>query len=185
MKRDNYYQELEDKGYYKTIDKRSKDYREYKKWNKTKSTLILTERIIKPKTLQVNLKVSKGYESLKDNVAKQSEGVGDTVAKITKATGVDKLVKFIAGEDCGCDERQETLNKMFKYKKINCISEEDYIYLSDFLGSNPTKVNHSQKVRLITISNSIFNQNESTDINCSTCIVGIINKLKKYLQVYK
>ena len=104
MKRDNYYQELEDKGYYKTIDKRSKDYREYKKWNKTKSTLILTERIIKPKTLQVNLKVSKDYESLKDNVAKQSEGVGDTVAKITKATGVDKLVKFIAGEDCGCDE---------------------------------------------------------------------------------
>ena len=165
MKRDNYYQELEDKGYYKTIDKRSKDYREYKKWNKTK--------------------VSKDYEALKDNVAKQSEGVGDTVAKITKATGVDKLVKFIAGEDCGCDERQGTLNKMFKYKKINCISEEDYIYLSDFLGSNPTKVNHSQKVRLITISNSIFNQNESTDINCSTCIVGIINKLKKYLQVYK
>ena len=165
MKRDNYYQELEDKGYYKTIDKRSKDYREYKKWNKTK--------------------VSKDYEALKDNVAKQSEGVGDTVAKITKATGVDKLVKFIAGEDCGCDERQETLNKMFKYKKINCISEEDYIYLSDFLGSNPTKVNHSQKVRLINISNSIFNQNESTDINCSTCIVGIINKLKKYLQVYK
>lgn len=165
MKRDNYYQELEDKGYYKTIDKRSKDYREYKKWNKTK--------------------VSKDYESLKDNVAKQSEGVGDTVAKITKATGVDKLVKFIAGEDCGCDERQDSLNKIFKYKKINCISEEDYIYLSNFLGSNPTKVNHSQKVRLITISNSIFNQNESTDINCSTCIVGIINNLKKYLQVYK
>ena len=165
MKRDNYYQELEDKGYYKTIDKRSKDYREYKKWNKTK--------------------VSKDYEALKDNVAKQSEGVGDTVAKITKATGADKLVKFIAGEDCGCVERQETLNKVFKYKKINCISEEDYIYLSDFLGSNPTKVNHSQKVRLINISNSIFNQNESTDINCSTCIVGIINNLKKYLQVYK
>jgi hypothetical protein len=165
MKRDNYYQELEDKGYYKTIDKRSKDYREYKKWNKTK--------------------VSKDYEALKDNVAKQSEGVGDTVAKITKATGVDKLVKFIAGEDCGCDERQDSLNKIFKYKKINCISEEDYIYLSNFLGSNPTKVNHSQKVRLITISNSIFNQNESTDTNCSTCIVGIINKLKKYLQVYK
>jgi len=165
MKQDDYYLELEKQEYYKNIDKRSKDYREYKKWNKTK--------------------VSKDYEALKDNVAKQSEGVGDTVAKITKATGVDKLVKFIAGEDCGCDERQETLNKMFKYKKINCISEEDYIYLSDFLGSNPTKVNHSQKVRLITISNSIFNQNESTDINCSTCIVGIINNLKKYLQVYK
>ena len=43
----------------------------------------------------------------------ESKGLGDTIEKITKATGIDKLVKFIAGEDCGCDERQEILNKKF------------------------------------------------------------------------
>ena len=32
MKRDKYYLDLEENGFYKTIDKRSKDYREYKKW---------------------------------------------------------------------------------------------------------------------------------------------------------
>ena len=164
MKPDNYYLELEKKGYYETIDKRSKDYREYKEWNKTK--------------------VSKDYEALKDNVAKQSEGVGDTVAKITKATGVDKLVKFIAGEDCGCDERQVKLNKLFSYKKINCISEDDYTYLNDFVDSNTRKVTHNQKVRLIKIHNNVFNMNQRVT-SCEPCIIGIVNKLKKYLEVYK
>ena len=164
MKPDNYYLELEKQGYYETIDKRSKDYREYKEWNKTK--------------------MSKDYEALKDNVAKQSEGVGDTVAKITKATGVDKLVKFIAGEDCGCDDRQEKLNKLFTYKKINCISEEDYVYLSDFLGGNPRKTTSQQRARLISIHNNIFNTNQK-NTSCRPCMIGIVNKLKKYLEVYK
>ena len=42
----------------------------------------------------------------------ESKGLGDTVAKITKATGIDKLVKFVAGEDCGCDERKEKQNSL-------------------------------------------------------------------------
>ena len=77
MRPDNYYLELEKQGYYETIDKRSKDYREYKEWKASKR--------------------SEDYNKLKQNVETQSKGVGDTVAKITKATGVDKLVKFIAG----------------------------------------------------------------------------------------
>ena len=36
-----------------------------------------------------------------------SKGLGDTVEKITKATGIEKVVKFIAGEDCGCDKRKD------------------------------------------------------------------------------
>ena len=45
----------------------------------------------------------------------KSKGLGDTIAKVTKATGVDKLVHAIVGEDCGCDERREKLNKLFPY----------------------------------------------------------------------
>ena len=165
MRPDNYYLELEKQGYYETIDKRSKDYREYKEWKASKR--------------------SEDYNNLKQNVESQSKGVGDTVAKITKATGVDKLVKFIAGEDCGCDERQVKLNKLFSYKKINCISEDDYTYLSDFVDSNTNKITNQQKVRLITIHNNIFNTNQKTNTSCSPCISGVVNKLKKYLQVYK
>lgn len=46
----------------------------------------------------------------------ESKGLGDTIAKITKATGIDKVVEAIV-EDCGCKARQEKLNKMFPYKK--------------------------------------------------------------------
>ena len=164
MRPDNYYLELEKQGYYETIDKRSKDYREYKEWKASKR--------------------SEDYNKLKQNIETQSKGVGDTVAKITKATGVDKLVKFIAGEDCGCDERQVQLNKLFSYKKINCISEDDYAYLSDFFSSNPNKTTSEQRTRLVSIHNNIFNTNQKYT-SCIPCIIGIVNKLKKYLEVYK
>jgi hypothetical protein len=39
-------------------------------------------------------------------IIKRHKGIGDTVAAITKATGLDKLV----GEDCGCDKRKEDWN---------------------------------------------------------------------------
>jgi len=39
-------------------------------------------------------------------VIKRHKGLGDTIAAITEATGIDKLV----GEDCGCQERQASLN---------------------------------------------------------------------------
>jgi hypothetical protein len=50
----------------------------------------------------------------------KSKGLGDTIAKITQATGLDKVAHIVAKaageEDCGCTERQEALNKMFPYK---------------------------------------------------------------------
>jgi len=51
----------------------------------------------------------------------RSRGLGDTVAKITKATGIEKtvntVVKAVTGQgECGkCKERQEKLNKLFPY----------------------------------------------------------------------
>ena len=50
----------------------------------------------------------------KKTVKKKSEGLGDTVEKITKATGIKKLVKFVAGDDCGCEERRKKLNKLLE-----------------------------------------------------------------------
>lgn len=53
-------------------------------------------------------------------IEKKSEGFGDTVAKLTKKTGIDKAVDKItkaAGiKDCGCKKRQEALNRAFPYK---------------------------------------------------------------------
>ena len=35
-------------------------------------------------------------------IIKKHYGFGDTVHAITKATGIEKVVKAVAGEDCGC-----------------------------------------------------------------------------------
>ena len=43
----------------------------------------------------------------------KNQGLGDKVAAVTKATGIEKIVKTFFGDDCGCDERRERLNKMF------------------------------------------------------------------------
>ncbi len=161
MKKDSYYQELEKEGYYETIDKRSKDYREYKQW----------------------LDKSKSYESFKENVDSQPEGLGDTVASITKATGIDKLVKFVAGEDCGCEERKELMNKKFKYRGVKCLSENDYNYLTDFFEKNTVKAPHVDQLRLTSIHNYVFGTRKVLS-SCRSCFAKTVKNIKKYLQVY-
>jgi hypothetical protein len=47
----------------------------------------------------------------------KQKGLGDTVAAITKATGIEMLVKSIFGENCGCESRQKALNKLVPYQK--------------------------------------------------------------------
>ena len=58
--------------------------------------------------------------SLKDNIFKSDKGLGDTVERFTKATGIKKVVDTISevtGKDCNCGKRKEKLNKIFPYKK--------------------------------------------------------------------
>ena len=47
---------------------------------------------------------------------KKSKGLGDSIEKITKATGIKKVVNKITGnKDCGCNKRKNTLNRLFPY----------------------------------------------------------------------
>lgn len=51
--------------------------------------------------------------------SKKSRGFGDTVEKITTATGIKKVVDIVAkatNKDCGCNKRKEALNKAFPYQ---------------------------------------------------------------------
>jgi hypothetical protein len=45
----------------------------------------------------------------------KSIGLGDTIDKITTATGIKKIVNAVT-DDCGCGKRKEYLNKKFPYK---------------------------------------------------------------------
>jgi hypothetical protein len=46
----------------------------------------------------------------------ESKGLGDSIEKFTKATGIKKLADKIPG-GCGCNKRKEKLNEIFPYKK--------------------------------------------------------------------
>ena len=49
---------------------------------------------------------------------KKSKGLRDTIEKITKATGIKKVVDKVSevtGKDCGCADRKDKLNRLFPY----------------------------------------------------------------------
>ena len=51
----------------------------------------------------------------------KSKGLGDSIQKITNATGINSFAKIAAkivgAKDCGCNKRKNWLNAKFPYKK--------------------------------------------------------------------
>jgi len=82
-------------------------------------------------------KRTKAYkEWLKAHEEDNSVGLGDTIEKVTKATGIKKAVDYIfdkAGKDCGCEKRKEKLNSIrFVSKPVRCFTEEQYNQWTEF-----------------------------------------------------
>jgi hypothetical protein len=113
----------------------------------------------------------------------KSTGLGDTIAKITEATGIDKLVKFIAGEDCGCDERKEKLNKLFPYAKPLCLTEDEFNTLDAYFKQNTNTLTSDEQTSLIAINNRVLNQ-KLTFSTCSSCLRDLVSKLRVIYNEY-
>lgn len=121
------------------------------------------------------------YKEWKKNYDAQSKGLGDTVEKVFEKTGVAKVAKWALGEDCGCDERKEKLNKLFHYPKVNCLTEKEFNYLTPLVGKL-NKVEPDVQEKLLAIFNRVFNQNEVLT-NCGQCFLN--NVWKQLEKVYK
>jgi ABC-type thiamine transport system ATPase subunit len=113
----------------------------------------------------------------------KSKGLGDTIAKITKATGIDKVAKFIAGEDCGCDERKEKLNKLFPYAKPLCLTEDEFNTLDTYFKQNTNTLTSDEQTSLIAINNRVLNQ-KLTFSTCSSCLRDLVSKLRVIYNEY-
>ena len=63
----------------------------------------------------------RGDHLLKFNfMDEKSKGLGDSIEKFTKATGIKKVVDTVSKvvkKDCGCGKRKDTLNRLFPYNK--------------------------------------------------------------------
>jgi len=112
---------------------------------------------------------------------RKSKGLGDTIEKITEATGIKTVVDAISeatGIDCGCGERKELLNKLFPYKQIECLNEEDNEWLTNFFTTTNDQLTPKQQTRIIDIYKNVFNQKISPS-NCGSCWRDRIQELKQ------
>jgi hypothetical protein len=139
---------MKDENYYENLDKRTKEYKEWK---------------------------------AKREAA--SEGVGDTVEKVLKATGVADVVKFIAGEGCGCDERKAKLNKLLPFNNPECFTEAEYNWLTDFFDKKVSVIDRNTQMQLVDIYNRVFRKKERLS-RCSSCVRRLYQDLKRYYDSY-
>ena len=115
----------------------------------------------------------------------KSTGLGDTAEKVFKATGIDKLAKWTLGEACGCDDRREALNKLFPYRKPECLLETEYNYLDGFFSNRKNQVSPDEQKELLSIYNRVFNDKAKTT-SCSKCfLIGVLKKLEILHKEYK
>ena len=116
----------------------------------------------------------------------KSKGLGDTIEMITVATGIKAVVKAIAGDDCGCDERRDKLNKIFPYsRQPECLNQEEIDYLSGGVLSKKT-LTHDQRVRIAEIHSRVFNHKFDVPCTCSPKIwMQWIRELKELLDATK
>lgn len=134
-------------------------------------------------------KRTKAYKEWKkqwlDENKQKAAGLGDTVEKITKATGIKKAVKFLVGEDCGCDERKEKLNKLFGYKKPECLTEDEYNFLTNFYKRHTgSLIQGADKRCLIKTHNRVLHTRYNENTSCAICVRNVYNGLKKLIENY-
>ena len=113
-------------------------------------------------------------------------GLGDTIEKITEATGIKSAVKMFAdlsGIDCGCEERKEALNKLFPYKKVNCLNQKDYEYLKEFFAWTRNELSGKVQRELSAIYQNTFGI--SLESSCASCWRDYIGQLRIVYDQYK
>ena len=110
-------------------------------------------------------------------MTKQSKGLGDSIEKALKATGIDKVAKKVLGDDCGCEERKQKLNKLFPYARP-FTEYELSIYESVLPRLKSGTVTGSDQAILVKLYNKVFNANKKAS-GCSSCVQQTLAKLAK------
>ena len=113
----------------------------------------------------------------------KSKGVGDTIEKFTHMTGIKKMVEFIDGEDCGCDERKKKLNKVLPYHRAKCLNEKEYNFLSNWFQDRRLTITPEKQQKLLDIYNRVFNTKRKLT-TCNSCVKEVVTDLEKLFKTY-
>ena len=111
----------------------------------------------------------------------KSKGLGDSIERITKATGIKKVVDKISevtGIDCGCSERAAKLNKMFPYAKVRQFTEDEMSIYESVLPRIGNTVKREDQAILVKLYNKVFNSNKKPS-SCGSCVQQTVAQLAK------
>ena len=115
---------------------------------------------------------------------KKATGLGDTIEQVLEVTKIAKVAKWLLGEDCGCEERKEKLNKLFPYAKPKCLTEDEHTYLTESKVLDKNVLIPSEQRELLTIYNRVFTQ-RMQPTSCGSCLREVVIKLNQVLKEYK
>jgi hypothetical protein len=107
----------------------------------------------------------------------KSKGLGDSIEKVLKKTGIDKVAKKVLGDDCGCEERKKALNKMFPYSR-QFTPDEMSIYESVLPRIKGERISGKDQAIMVKLYNKVFNANKKTS-SCGSCVQQTLAKLAK------
>tara|TARA_Y100000592_G_scaffold89953_1_gene147933 strand:- start:3321 stop:3680 length:360 start_codon:yes stop_codon:yes gene_type:complete len=108
----------------------------------------------------------------------KSKGLGDSIEKALKATGIDKVAKKVLGDDCGCSDRKEKLNKMFPYNKVRQFTKDEQKIYEEVIDRTKGTITGKDQAILVKLYNKVFNANKKPS-SCTSCVQQTLAKLKK------
>jgi len=129
-------------------------------------------------------KMKLAYEKTIETKNVDDVGIGTTIEKVLKATGVSKLVKVFTpeGEDCGCDERKRLLNNSPTFnvsqKPKRCMNKDMFEAYDNFVKSREVDKWSAEQAKLVFDTYEwVFALRYDTKRMCANCN-GTANILK-------
>lgn len=136
-------------------------------------------------------KRSKTSAKKSTKTTRKSKGLGDTVEKVTEATGIKAAVEWFSeatGLDCGCDVRKEKLNKLFPYKsRVLCLEQSEHEKLTSFFNDfDGREIKEQWQEPLARIHARIFEHKFYIPCSCSPKEWNrVLQDLKKVYKEYE
>lgn len=114
---------------------------------------------------------------------KKATGLGDTVEQVLEATGIARVAKFVLGEDCNCQERKKKLNEWFPYRQPECLTEEEYNWLTETRILEKDTFKPSEVTRVREIYSRVMKVRLEPS-SCASCFREIVFNLRKIYNAY-
>lgn len=186
--------------YYAGLDKRSKEYRDYKEFLASSPDEAakndMPEEILKDSDVIIEndsddnivFTVADTYDI---PAASDGHGLGDKVEKILEATGIKKLVTWMnSGKDCGCDERKSLLN-MWSYKGLEpeCMIKSEYEWMQEYMERhNKNKYSATDVFLLHKTHTRIFRASPKVCSSCNSSVISMqqmVKRLEGVMKIYQ